>query len=550
MDEVDYLVLGGGSAGSVLASRLSEDRQATVALIEAGGSGDGWAVDTPIASVLTALTKLNNWAYETVPQPGLGDRRGYQPRGRALGGSSAINAMIYTRGHPADYDRWAALGNPGWSYAETLPYFRKAENNETIHDAYHGQGGPLNVADLRSDNPFQQRFLAAAREAQFPLNDDFNGARREGLGLYQVTQINGERCSAARAYLRPHLGKRPNLSVETHARALRLLFDGKRAVGAEILQRGVKRTLRARRETIVSLGAFGSPQLLMLSGVGEAAALAAAGIAPLIDLPGVGANLHDHPDVVLGYASRSRDLVGLSFGALAPLVSAIARYRRERRGLATTNFAEAGGFLKTRPELAEPDVQLHFVIAVVEDHARKLRWGRGMTCHVCALKPKSRGAVKLASSDPLADPLIDPAFLAEPEDIETLVAGVKLTRRLMAAPSLRTHWTRELFGGGEAQSDDEIRAFLRRRVDTVYHPVGTCAMGPDAKTAVVDASLRVHGLEALRVVDASIMPDLVAGNTNAPTIMIAEKAAAMIALAGRSDGDLPAPNPSGHGSLN
>jgi choline dehydrogenase-like flavoprotein len=219
MDEVDYLVLGGGSAGSVLASRLSEDPGATVVLIEAGGAGDGWVVETPIAGVLMAPTKLNNWAYETVPQTGLGGRRGYQPRGRALGGSSAINAMIYTRGHPADYDRWAALGNPGWSYAETLPDFLKAENNETLHDAYHGQGGPLNVADLRTGNPFQQRFLAAAREAQFPLNADFNGARQEGLGLYQVTQIDGERCSAARAYLRPHLGKRPNLRVETHARA-------------------------------------------------------------------------------------------------------------------------------------------------------------------------------------------------------------------------------------------------------------------------------------------------------------------------------------------
>jgi choline dehydrogenase-like flavoprotein len=528
MDEVDYLVLGGGSAGSVLASRLSEDPSATVALIEAGGSGDGWMIDTPIANVLTAPTKLNNWAYETVPQPGLGGRRGYQPRGRALGGSSAINAMIYTRGHPADYDRWAALGNPGWSYAETLTYFRKAENNEAIDDAFHGRGGPLNVANSRSDNPFQQRFLAAAREAQFPLNDDFNGARQEGLGLYQVTQINGERCSAARAYLRPHLGKRPNLRVETHARALRLLFDGKRAIGAEILQRGVKRTLRARRETIVSLGAFGSPQLLMLSGVGEASALRALGIAPLIDLPGVGANLHDHPDVVLGYASSSRDLVGLSFGALAPLLAAIARYRRERRGMATTNFAEAGGFLRTRPDLAQPDIQLHFVIAVVEDHARNLRWGRGMTCHVCALKPKSRGSLKLAGLDPLAAPLIDPAFLAEPEDVETLVAGFKLTQRLMHAPSLSAHWTRELFGGDEANSDDEIRAFLRRRVDTVYHPVGTCAMGPDPKTAVVDARLRVHGLEALRVVDASIMPEVVAGNTNAPVIMIAEKAAEMM----------------------
>jgi choline dehydrogenase-like flavoprotein len=255
--------------------------------------------------------------------------------------------------------------------------------------------------------------------------------------------------------------------------------------------------------------------------------LRALGVAPLIDLPGVGAHLHDHPDVVLGYSSRSRDLLGLSFGVLAPLASAIARYRRERRGMATTNFAEAGGFLKTRPDLAEPDVQLHFVVAVVEDHARKLRWGRGMTCHVCALKPKSRGSLKLASADPLADPLIDPAFLAEPQDVETLAAGVKLTQRLMAAPSLRAHWTRELFGS-EARTDEDIRAFLRRRVDTVYHPVGTCAMGPDAKTAVVDAKLRVHGLEALRVVDASIMPELVAGNTNAPVIMIAEKAAEMI----------------------
>ena len=438
MDEVDYLVLGGGSAGSVLASRLSEDAGATVALIEAGGAGDGWVVDTPIAGVLMAPTKLNNWAYETVPQAGLGGRRGYQPRGRALGGSSAINAMIYTRGHPADYDRWAALGNPGWSYAETLPYFLKAENNEAFDDAFHGRGGPLNVANSRSDNPFQQRFLAAAREAQFPLNDDFNGARQEGLGLYQVTQINGERCSAARAYLRPHLGKRPNLSVETHARALRLLFEGKRAIGAEILQRGVKRDRAgaardhrlARRLRLAAtphaVGRRRRRRRWPRSGSRRSSTCRAS--APICTTI---------PTSCSATLRASRDLLGLSFGALAPLVSAIARYRRERRGMATTNFAEAGGFLKTRPDLAEPDVQLHFVVAVVEDHARKLRWGRGMTCHVCALKPKSRGAVMLASPDPLADPLIDPAFLAEPEDVETLVAGVKLTRRLMDAPSLR-----------------------------------------------------------------------------------------------------------------
>ena len=532
MDEVDYLVLGGGSAGCVLASRLSEDPATRVALIEAGGDGASWVVDTPLDGVLMVPTSLNNWAYATVPQAALGGRVGYQPRGRALGGSSAINALIYTRGNRADYDRWAELGNPGWSYADALPYFLKSENNETLHDAYHGRGGPLNVADLRTDNPFHQRFLDAAREAQLPLNADFNGERQEGCGLYQVTQINGERCSAARAYLRPHIGKRPNLSVETRARALRLVFEGRRVVGAEIFARGKRRVVRARRETLVCQGAFGSPQLLMLSGIGDAAALRALGIAPVIDLPGVGANLHDHPDVVLGYKSASRDLLGVSFGGLAALISAIGRYRRERRGMVATNFAEGGGFLKTRADLELPDVQLHFVVAIVEDHARKIHLGHGFTCHVCALRPKSRGAVKLRNADPFAAPLIDPNFLAEREDVETLVAGFKLTRRIMEAPSLRAQWTREIFSAG-VDSDDEIRAFLRRRVDTVYHPVGSCAMGPDPMKAVVDARLRVHGIEALRVVDASIMPEIVAGNTNAPTIMIAEKAAEMIREDGR-----------------
>ena len=530
MEEVDYLVLGGGSAGCVLASRLSEDASVKVALCEAGAKGDSWVVRTPLAGALMIPTRLNNWAFSTVAQPGLGGRKGYQPRGRGLGGSSAINAMIYIRGHRSDYDRWAALGNPGWAYDDVLPYFRKAENNEAFENEYHARGGPLNVANLRTDNPMQQRFLEAARELQLPVTEDFNGERQEGCGLYQVTQINGERCSAARAYLHPYIGRRANLRVETQARALRLLFEGKRVIGAEVQIDDEKKQFRARRETILSLGAFGSPQMLMLSGIGDAAALQRLGVAAVVNLPGVGANLQDHADIILSYKSASLDFLGVSAAGGVHLVKQIRRYLSERRGMVATNFAEAGAFLKTRADLAVPDIQLHFVIAIVEDHARKIRPGHGFTCHVCALRPKSRGAVTLESKHPLAAPRIDPNFLSAPEDVETLVAGFKLTRRLMETPALRSQTSGEL-DSARAQTDDQIRAFLREKVDTIYHPVGTCAMGPDPLSAVVDAQLRVHGVAGLRVVDASIMPEVVAGNTNAPTIMIAEKAADMLRAA-------------------
>lgn len=530
MDEFDYLVLGGGSGGCAVAGRLSEDPSVSVGLVEAGGAGRDWFIRTPLALAAMLPSKINNWALDTTPQKGLGGRRGFQPRGKALGGSSAINAMVYVRGHRCDYDGWAALGNPGWSYADVLPYFKRSENNEVFADDFHGQGGPLNVAALRTGNPLQQRFLDAAREIQLPIVEDFNGASQEGCGLYQVTQINGERCSAARAYIHPHMDSRRNLHVMTGATIDRVLFEGDRAVGALVRAGGETRTLRARREIILAAGAFGTPLILMRSGVGDGERLREHGIAVTRHLPGVGRNLQDHPDFAFSYRSASLDTVGYSVKGAGRLMAASKQYKRERRGTITTNFAEAGGFLRTKRNLPAPDVQLHFVVGIVDDHGRKKHWGHGFSCHVCVLRPKARGEVELTDADPAAPPRIDPNFLGEPEDLDTMVEGFKLTRRIMDAPSLRGLRTADMFTDG-VESDDAIRDLMRRRVDTVYHPVGTCAMGPDPATAVVDAALRVHGLRGLRIADASIMPTLVGGNTNAPTIMIGEKAADMIRAA-------------------
>lgn len=522
----DYLVLGGGSAGCVVAGRLSEDPATSVALIEAGKAGASWLVTVPAAIVLSVPTGMNSRNLDTEPQPGLGGRRGYQPRGKVLGGSSAVNAMAYIRGHHSDYDHWAELGNPGWSYDEVLPYFKKSENNEAFVNAWHGVGGPLNVANLRTDNPVHARYLEAARQVGYPINDDFNGVEQEGIGLYQVTQINGERCSAARAFIHPHMGKRSNLHVELQAQVRRILFEGKRAIGVEIEQNGATRILRARKEVILSAGAFHSPQILMLSGIGQGEELQRFGIPTVHHLPGVGKNLQDHPDFVFGYKSRSLDFGGLSLPGSVRLLQEIKRYRRERRGQIASNFAEGGGFLKTRPELNAPDIQLHFVTALVEDHARKLRLGHGFSCHVCVLRPKSRGRVWLADVDPHSAPLVDPNFLGAAEDLQVLVEGFKMTRALMDAPALAALRSEECFTA-HVKTDADIENVLRERVDTVYHPVGSCKMGADAM-AVVDAQLCVHGVEGLRVVDASIMPTLIGGNTNAPAIMIGEKAADMI----------------------
>lgn len=524
--EFDYLVLGGGSAGSAVASRLTEDPSVTLALIEAGDKGNDWVIRTPLAGALMVPSKLHNWAFRTVPQVGLNGRQGYQPRGRTLGGSSAINAMIYVRGHRWDYDHWAELGNTGWSYEDVLPYFKRSENNEDIGGELHGRGGPLNVTFPRTGNPWQKIFLDAATEAQFRSNDDFNGPEQEGFGVYQVTQKNGERWSAARAYLHPHMGTRPNLSVECGARVLRILIENGRAVGVQVRQSGVVRTFRARREVIVSAGALQSPQILMLSGIGDAAHLKSRGVEVVHHLPGVGRDLQDHPDFIFGYEAKSLDLIGISGRGTLRLIKEILRYRRERRGLVASNFAEAGGFFKTRPDLPAPDIQIHFIVAMVDDHARKLRMGHGFSSHLCLLRPKSRGTVTLASADPMAPPEIDPAFLTHPDDIEDMVLGFKATRRIMDAPALAAVRGRDLFTA-DVRTDDDIRAVLRARVDTVYHPVGTCRMGVD-DGAVVTPELKVRGIDGLRVVDASIMPTLIGGNTNAPSIMIGEKAADMI----------------------
>jgi choline dehydrogenase len=524
--EYDYIIVGSGSAGSVLANRLSARPEIKVLLLEAGGSNDSFYVRMP-AGIANLSGPRFNWGYETAPQAAMKGRRMYWPRGRLIGGSSSVNAMVYMRGQPADYDHWRQLGNAGWSYDDVLPYFKKAERNERLHDSFHGADGPLNVAERPYTNPLSHAFVEAAQQAGLPFNPDFNGALQLGCGLFQVTQKNGRRWSAASAYLHP-VAARENLTIVTKAQATRVLIENGRAVGVEYARGRRRHTARAAQEVVLAAGAINSPQLLLLSGIGPAEELRARGVSEVHDLPGVGKNLQDHLNVnIVQRAKRGSALDGKNRG-LAPIGVAL-EYLFYGTGPGTSNVAEAGAFAISALGAATPDIQYHFIPAQVVNHARTPMDGDGVTVHACCLRPQSRGEIRLASTDPLQPPVMDPNYLAA-DYLKVLIAGLRQGRDILAAQAFRPWLGEERLPGPAVQSNAELEDFIRATAETEYHPVGTCKMGSDPM-AVVDEKLRVRGIERLRVIDASIMPAIVSGNTNAPVIMIAEKAAEMMLAA-------------------
>jgi choline dehydrogenase len=526
-EEFDYIIVGAGSAGCVLANRLSEDSNMRVCLVEAGGRDRHLFIKIPMTLPMLMHHRRLNWRYWTTPQPGAGNRPIYIPRGKVLGGSSSINGMVYMRGHRNDYDDWANAGNNGWSYREVLPYFRKSENNAAFGETpYHGAGGPMNVQDAESYNPLVEMMCQAAAELQFSRNGDFNGASQEGFGKRQMTARAGRRESTATAFLRPARQRR-NLTVVTNAVVDRVVLAGRRATGIDIIERGhLHRRLSARREVILCGGAFASPAILLRSGIGAPGDLARHGIPVAHDLPGVGKNLQDHLSVPVQHSSPTTIPYGLSLRTAHLWAWHAAKYAVSRRGWFANNLLHAGGFVRSEPSLDRPDLQF-ILMPLNRTPNTPTGWGHGYGLLSVLLRPKSRGEVGLTTADPHAPPHIDPRFLAEEADVDLLLRGVKLTRRLLESHAWDSARGPEIRPGPKVQSDDQLRSYIREAAATVFHPVGTCKMGSDAD-AVVDRELRVRGIDGLRVVDASIMPTLIGGNTNAPVIMIAEKAADMI----------------------
>jgi choline dehydrogenase len=524
--EFDYVIVGAGSAGCVLANRLSADGRNSVLLLEAGPKDTNLWIHVPLGYGKLFKEKTVNWMYQTEPEPGLDGRTVFQPRGKVLGGSSSINGLLYVRGQHEDYDRWRQRGNAGWGYDDVLPYFRKAENQQRGADKYHGAGGPLPVSDWRHADPLSEAFVVAAAQTGIPTNPDFNGASQEGAGFFQTTTQRGRRASTAYSYLRP-AKSRSNLHVETSALAQRILFEGRRARAVEYRQGGALRTATARKEILISGGAYNSPQLLQLSGVGPAELLKQHGIDIVLDAPGVGNDLQDHLQVRL--VTRCSQPVTLNDIVNHPVrrVMAGVRYAAFRRGPLTIAAGTSGAFFKTNPRLATPDIQIHFLPFSTDRMGEKLHSFSAFSASVCQLRPESRGSLRIRSADPAVPPEIRINYLATETDRTAFIEGFKILRQILAAPALKPYAVDEILPGSKVTSDEGILAFCRQTGSTVYHPTSTCRMGNDP-LAVVDQRLRLRGIEGLRVVDASVMPDLMSGNTNAPTIMIAEKASDMI----------------------